>query len=299
MRLVSIILYQISRILGAVSRSFLSLSRHGGVEHFHNTSVLRSTRYDMDAEANEAYYLQQYWEIALPHLKTLANCIDVLDLGCGQGRFSLKLAKLFGESSIKACDISKKAIDKAIFTAKQDGLENISYHHCDINEFILSEKTKSSDLIVCTEVFFFLPNWEKTLKEISRVLRPGGILLLSFRPTYYNLLFCIKHNFWDDIDKIIYKRSGMIMGSNTTYTWQTSVEINNFIVNELNMELLEIFGVGSCSGIFRDPNYEISSPDKLSEHERSYLMKAEIFAGKNNPDSGRYLLAIARKPGMI
>ncbi len=61
------------------------------------------------------------------------------------------------------------------------------------------------------------------------------------------------------------------------------------------MELLELVGIGCCSGLEDDPFAGFARPSLLSENERNQLMRLETALGPMLPDAGRYLLAAARK----
>src|SRR5436305_54994 len=62
----------------------------------HSDAVIESTiRYDMAAAPDEAYYQSQYWHWIHQALDSQAINSDAtcLDLGCGQGRLTIPLAR--------------------------------------------------------------------------------------------------------------------------------------------------------------------------------------------------------------
>jgi len=97
----------------------------------------------------------------------------VLDLGCGNGRW-FKLFKTYNidyigvDSSVKLIDIAQKNNPEAKFQI-EEGLE-------------LSFPDNFFDKIYCIAVFHHIPSKElrlKFLEETKRILKPGGILILT------------------------------------------------------------------------------------------------------------------------
>lgn len=96
---------------------------------------------------------------------------DVLDLGCGNGRNLIYLAKEFGLSGV-GIDISREAIEQA---EKASMNLDIIYHTQSISETIpLPDNSKT--LIIDMMTSHFLNKSERSflLTEIIRVLKPGG-----------------------------------------------------------------------------------------------------------------------------
>jgi 2-polyprenyl-3-methyl-5-hydroxy-6-metoxy-1,4-benzoquinol methylase len=93
----------------------------------------------------------------------------VLDVGCGTGMNSERIAR--SGHSVVGVDLSEEAIAK--YRAR--GFEGQS---CDIEEH-LPFGDGEFDTAFCSEVIEHLVNPEVALREIRRVLRPGGELVLS------------------------------------------------------------------------------------------------------------------------
>jgi len=96
------------------------------------------------------------------------NCKDgkILDIGCGNGNLSNRLLNM--GFVIFGCDIFKN-IDK----------KGINYNKVDLNIGILPYKNNYFDYVTCIEVIEHLENPRTIIKEISRVLKPKGMLILS------------------------------------------------------------------------------------------------------------------------
>ncbi len=106
----------------------------------------------------------------------LDNRTNVLDLGCGNGRNIIYLAKEFGCKGI-GYDISEEAI-------KQAREASLGLHLTFVARSIAGKfelENDSMDLIVDMMASHYLRERERGvyLEEISRVLKPGGFLLLK------------------------------------------------------------------------------------------------------------------------
>ena len=101
----------------------------------------------------------------------------VLDYGCGTGSYSIPAAKVVGESgNIYAADIHPIAIEKVSNKAKKRGLNNITtiLTDCETN---LNEN--AIDRIILFDLFHNISDREKLLKELHRVLKPDGKLVVD------------------------------------------------------------------------------------------------------------------------
>jgi 2-polyprenyl-3-methyl-5-hydroxy-6-metoxy-1,4-benzoquinol methylase len=116
---------------------------------------------------------------------------QILDIGCGTGLNALHLSKL-GHTVI-GIDLSPVAIEK--FRAK--GLEG---HVVDIEASPLPFADDSFDMIYASEVIEHSVNTEEFLARLYRVLKPGGLLLLSTPNSAfwaYRILGCLGHTVTD------------------------------------------------------------------------------------------------------
>ena len=92
----------------------------------------------------------------------------VLDAGCGTGTNSVWLAKR--GFKVTAADFSEFALSEA------EG-EGIDYRREDLTA--LSLEDASFDAVICIGVLMHIPDVEKALQELVRVLRPGGYLIIA------------------------------------------------------------------------------------------------------------------------
>jgi SAM-dependent methyltransferase len=126
---------------------------------------------------NLAYQAQAIWPQERPLFDRygLAGALCILDLGCGTGEITRRLADLYPAATITGIDILEGNL--AIARAASGGYgARVRYEQGDA--FALAHADASFDLVVCRHVSQAVPEFERVLDEIGRVLRPGGWLHL-------------------------------------------------------------------------------------------------------------------------
>jgi ubiquinone/menaquinone biosynthesis C-methylase UbiE len=260
-------------------------------------AVVSTTRHDMVAYPDEPYYQRQYWYWIEKALDELANTQHpiCLDLGCGQGRLTIPLTRKFPTASVIGFDFSEQAIAAARDYASALAVTNVEYRVADIHETVRTWPGNSAAVILMTEVTFFYPRWQEDLAELERILVEGGIMAVAFRPQYYDMLNIVRYRMWEKTDLLINQRLGPLYGNAMDFTWQKSGEIRRLFASRPQMEMLNLVGIGCCSGLEYDPHASITRPSELDDDEQQRLMQLELSVAAEIPDAGRYMLAIARK----
>ncbi len=115
--------------------------------------------------------------------------MKVLEVGCGSGAYTPFFARAVGpEGSVAALDIQPEML--AQITAKLAKPENRDIHNITLHEasaYELPFEDNSLDLVYMITVFQEIPDRPRTLAEVRRVLKPGGILAITewlFDPDY-------------------------------------------------------------------------------------------------------------------
>jgi ubiquinone/menaquinone biosynthesis C-methylase UbiE len=101
----------------------------------------------------------------------------ILDIGCGGGRTVSKLAAVVTEGKIYGVDYSTTSVAVASKTNR----EWIKRGRVEIREGSVSHlpfATATFDLIVAVETHFWWPDLPGDLRELRRVLKPGGELAI-------------------------------------------------------------------------------------------------------------------------
>ena len=103
-----------------------------------------------------------------------------LEIGCGTGFFLLNLMQAGVLDAGHVTDISQGMVDVAVRNARSLGLE-VAGQVADAEA--LPYPDASFDLVVGHAVLHHLPDVERALREVLRVLRPGGRFVFAGEPT--------------------------------------------------------------------------------------------------------------------
>ncbi len=111
----------------------------------------------------------------------------ILDAGCGEGHLIQKMHRVLN-NEYYGIDITPIAIKKAhalcpFANIKRGDILKTGY----ANNFF--------DVIICTEVLEHIPKFELVLRELKRILHPGGLLIISF-----------PNEVWWTISRLVLKR---------------------------------------------------------------------------------------------
>lgn len=109
--------------------------------------------------------------IAIAEKEKREDCKKFLDIGCGDGTFTLEFARAIGAKEVYGVDIYEPAIAKAI-------KKGMIVKKANLNEKI-PFSSDFFDVILCNQVAEHLLNADKLFEEINRVLKLGGVGYIS------------------------------------------------------------------------------------------------------------------------
>ncbi|HET6883859.1 MAG TPA: class I SAM-dependent methyltransferase [Pirellulales bacterium] len=118
------------------------------------------------------------------HCRTMIKALNlkagdtVCDMGCGNGFYTLKLAKLVGKSGrVLAVDIQPEMLHLLELRKKNAGLTNIE----PIQSSVVDPKLPAGqvDLILCVDVYHEFSHPEQMLAAMRKALKPHGRLVLT------------------------------------------------------------------------------------------------------------------------
>jgi ubiquinone/menaquinone biosynthesis C-methylase UbiE len=104
----------------------------------------------------------------------LSGPLRILDLGCGTGEITRRLAQRYPQATLLGIDILDGNLERA--RAMDDAGGRIRYAQGDA--FALDRGDAEFDLVACRHMSQAVPDFAQVLAEITRVLKPGGWLHL-------------------------------------------------------------------------------------------------------------------------
>jgi arsenite methyltransferase len=107
---------------------------------------------------------------ALWQNKTPASGIRVVDLGCGPGFYTRKLAERFPHITVTGVDRSQRQLRWA--RERTHTIRNCSFER--VNVLSLPFDDGSFDALVASRIFTILPDHNRAVTEMFRVLKTGG-----------------------------------------------------------------------------------------------------------------------------
>lgn len=107
---------------------------------------------------------------------------DVLDCGCGGGANLAQLLRLLPEGRVTGLDYSPISVEKA----REVNRAAIDAGRCTVvqgNVLELPFESSSFDVVTAFETVYFWPELVRCFAEIHRVLKPGGVFMITNEAT--------------------------------------------------------------------------------------------------------------------
>lgn len=181
----------------------------------------------------------------------------VIDLGSGAGNDAFIARAETGETGkVIGIDFTPAMIEKARYNAEVRGVHNVEFRQGDIEQMPVTSNV--ADVVVSNCVLNLVPNKNAVIKEIFRVLKPGGHFSISDVVLIGNLPEALKHDaemyagcISGAIQKDVYLELIHCNGfTNVTIQKEKVITIpDDILVNYLTAEQIASFKNGS-TGIF-------------------------------------------------
>jgi len=153
-----------------------------------------------------------YWALSWLDISNLSKGAKILDVGCGAGRMAKEVASRGYE--VFGMDYSYNMVKKANTICSIGTKSDIDFLQGDIES--LPFKDSVLDMVLCLGVITYLKSEEKALQEISRILKPNGILILSIL-NKVSLAKCL------DVSVVVSRRLRRIVGDRILF-WKKKRE---------------------------------------------------------------------------
>jgi ubiquinone/menaquinone biosynthesis C-methylase UbiE len=127
-----------------------------------------------------------FYTVMIPWLK---DGSEILDVGCGTGKFTLRLQNINSNFKLHGVDLSEVMIKKAQAKVRDQSIE---FQVGDVEN--LPYESDTFDVITCSNSFHHYPNQRGALLEMHRVLKDGGKVMIidGTRDTWWgNIIFSI------------------------------------------------------------------------------------------------------------
>ncbi|MFK7917314.1 MAG: class I SAM-dependent methyltransferase [Ilumatobacter sp.] len=108
----------------------------------------------------------------------------ILDLGCGTGQLTERLHEAFPDAAVTGADLSNGMLERAALRAEARDAETAPVHalsgnfvRADALQLPIADNT--FDVVTCTESFHWYADQTAAVRELARLLRPGGRLIIA------------------------------------------------------------------------------------------------------------------------
>ena len=235
----------------------------------------RVQRYGWDKAS--AYY-EAHWQKQLypaqQKLLQLANIKGgekIIDIACGTGLVSFPAAEQAGKDGfVMANDISDKMVETGTAIAKERNLSNISFERMDAEE--LKVEDNSYDIALCALGLMYFPDPLKAIKEMWRLLKPGGHAVVAVWGRRKNCG-------WADVFEIVDRRVASevcpmffnLGNEGTLEQYMNAGGFKNISIEKLNTVLNYNSGEEACGAAF------LGGPVALAYSKFSEDVKKEVY----------------------
>ena len=131
-------------------------------------------------------YSQRFW-VEAPHpfitRERLREALQpqagetILEIGPGTGYYSLEIASAIEPGTLHVFDLQQEMLDHTMRRARERGIANIEPRQGDARE--LPYEDASFDAAYLVTVLGEIPDQERALKELRRVIKPDGRLVVG------------------------------------------------------------------------------------------------------------------------
>ena len=135
--------------------------------------TLKQVSISVDLDKDD--YFQKLVEIRLALIKKYGRGKKVLDVGCGSGDYLFESKDIIFSGS--GIDFAPKFIEEANAKKQKSGAAHLEFREGNAKKMPYLDKT--FDTAFSFSALVYVPEVEEGIKEIARVLKPGGVAILE------------------------------------------------------------------------------------------------------------------------
>ena len=110
---------------------------------------------------------------------------------------------------------------------------------------VLQAQPERYDIVLCAEVLYLCPQYRAMLQVLARAVRPGGLLCVSNRPTFYYFVESLRHGDVGAARLVLTEREGHFRGPFPEagyYNWQDEDDLRR-LYQELGFKDVAVYPI--------------------------------------------------------
>ena len=118
--------------------------------------------------------------LILELLGPVAGGAVILEIGCGQGEFTLRLAELYPQAEVRGIDVSAEGVHRATVAAENRGLTaRFAQRDLMVRAELADDERGRATMAVCSEVLEHVDEPNVLLRHAAEYLAPGCRLVVT------------------------------------------------------------------------------------------------------------------------
>ncbi|MBW2691677.1 MAG: class I SAM-dependent methyltransferase [Deltaproteobacteria bacterium] len=162
-------------LLARVQEDIVECFRKGGGVFYDQFSEFMALWAGLNEKTFEQTLISEVVPLVPGLPERLAQGIDVLEIGCGEGHSLNLLASEYSASQFRGYEFRPDAVQEATAKAKSLGSNNVKFESVDISKL---GESAVYDLILAFDVIHDQAHPRAVLKNVADALRPDGVFLM-------------------------------------------------------------------------------------------------------------------------
>ena len=198
----------------------------------------------------------------------------ILEIGCGTGQLTNYLAATTFSKKVYGTDLSINSLKLANDFRKKSNLNNVKF--LQMNLFKPCFKDNSMDLVISNGVIHHTYNPELGFMSISKLVKPGGYIIISLYNYLGRIITLINKFFYK-----IFGDKGLIFDKYLKTNLSKEKKIS-WIQDQYNHPVESLHSIGEVLDWFRKKNFSfVSSIPKI---QGNFSLNEKIFVSQNKGD---------------